>query len=156
MATRAAPILERILDARRAAVARLKETTSIATLEERARSAPPARDLRRALELGDVALIAECKQRSPSAGALQLTYDPVRLAQRYAAGGADAISVLTEPEFFGGSMDHLRSVRKAVELPILCKDFIVDRLQLVEARGAGADAVLLIVAVLDRDSLSSL
>ncbi|MDQ6692391.1 MAG: indole-3-glycerol phosphate synthase TrpC [Candidatus Dormibacteraeota bacterium] len=156
MATRAAPILERILDARRAAVSRLQKSGSSAGLEERARGAPVARDFRRAISGSDPALIAECKQRSPSAGALQLTYDPVRLAQRYAAGGAAAISVLTEPEFFGGSMDHLRSVRQAVELPVLCKDFIVDRLQLLEARAAGADAVLLIVAVLDENTLPSL
>jgi len=156
VATRAAPILERILEARRLAVSRLQESASSSGLEERARRAPAARDFRLAISGSDPVVIAECKQRSPSAGALQLTYDPVRLARRYVAGGAAAISVLTEPEFFGGSMDHLRSVRSAVGVPVLCKDFIVDRLQLLEARAAGADAVLLIVAVLDEGGLASL
>jgi indole-3-glycerol phosphate synthase len=108
------------------------------------------------LHLGDVALIAECKQRSPSAGSLQLTYDPVRLARRYAAGGASAISVLTETEFFGGSIAHLQSIREAVDRPLLCKDFIIDRWQLLDARAAGADAVLLITAILDDAALHSL
>lgn len=156
MATQAVPILDRIVQSRRAAVARLKATTPIATLEQNARGAPPSRDFRKALDLGDVALIAECKQRSPSAGSLQLTYDPVRLARRYAAGGAAAISVLTEPDFFGGAINHLQAIREAVTLPLLCKDFIIDRLQLLEARAAGADAVLLIVAILDDELLHSL
>lgn len=156
MATQAAPILDRIVQSRRAAVARLKEITSLASLEQRARTAPPARDFRRALDLSDVALIAECKQRSPSAGSLQLTYDPVRLARRYAAGGAAAISVLTETDFFGGSMAHLQAIREAVELPLLCKDFVIDRWQLLDARAAGADAVLVIVAILGDDALHSL
>ena len=156
MATQAAPILDRIVQARRAAVAGLKATVSRATLEESARTAPPPRDFREALNTSDVALIAECKQRSPSAGTLQLTYDPVRLARRYAAGGAAAISVLTEPEFFGGSMAHLRAIREAVDRPLLCKDFIIDGWQLLEARAAGADAVLLIAAVLDDHTLGLL
>lgn len=156
MATQAVPILDRIVRSRRAAVARMKEATPTDVFEREARAAPPVRDFRKALDLGDVALIAECKQRSPSAGSLQLTYDPARLAQRYAAGGAAAISVLTEPEFFGGSIHHLRAIRQAVDCPLLCKDFIVDRLQLLEARAAGADAVLLIVAILDQGALGSL
>jgi indole-3-glycerol phosphate synthase len=156
MATPAAPILERILESRRAAVARLQEPDATSRLIERAGHAPPARDFRSAIEGNDPALIAECKQRSPSAGALQLTYDPVGLARRYAAAGAAAISVLTEPDFFGGSMDHLRSIRQSVQLPLLCKDFIIHRLQLLDARAAGADAVLLIVAVLDDNTLLSL
>jgi indole-3-glycerol phosphate synthase len=80
---------------------------------------------------------------------LQRPYDPVGLARRYAANGAAALSVLTEPEFFGGSLDHLQAIRAAVEVPLLCKDFIVDPVQVMAARAAGADAVLLIVAVLD-------
>lgn len=97
---------------------------------------------------GGVALIAECKERSPSGGLLQSRYDPVGLAGRYVENGASALSVLTEPQFFGGSLAHLKAVREAVNVPILCKDFVIDPVQLIEARIAGADAVLLIVAIL--------
>jgi indole-3-glycerol phosphate synthase len=99
--------------------------------------------------LDGVALIAECKERSPSGGLLQRPYDPVGLARRYVANGAAALSVLTEPEFFGGSLDDLQAIRAAVDVPLLCKDFIIDPVQVLAARAAGADAVLLIVAVLD-------
>jgi indole-3-glycerol phosphate synthase len=95
-----------------------------------------------------VNVIAECKRRSPSRGVLCEAYDPVAIATGYAAAGAAAISVLTEPTFFDGSVEHLQAVRGAVELPILRKDFIVSEYQLLEARAAGADAVLLIVAAL--------
>ncbi len=156
MATQAAPILDRIVESRRAAVATLKAAGSGPALEARARSAPSPRDFRAAITTAGVALIAECKQRSPSGGLLQADYDPARLARRYEAGGAAAISVLTEPAFFGGSPADLRAVRAAVDCPLLCKDFIIDPLQLVEARAAGADAVLLIVAVLDDASLAAL
>jgi indole-3-glycerol phosphate synthase len=93
-------------------------------------------------------VIAECKRRSPSRGVLCETYDPVAIATGYSEAGAAAISVLTEPTFFDGSVEHLQAVRRAVELPILRKDFIVSEYQLLEARAAGADAVLLIVAAL--------
>lgn len=93
-------------------------------------------------------VIAECKRRSPSRGVLRADYDPVAIAGAYAAGGAAAISVLTEPTFFDGSLAHLAAVRAAVALPILRKDFIVSEYQLVEAAAAGADAILLIVAAL--------
>ena len=93
-------------------------------------------------------VIAECKRRSPSRGVLRENYDPVAIATGYAEAGAAAISVLTEPTFFDGSLDHLQAVRGAVEVPILRKDFIVSEYQLLEARAAGADAVLLIVAAL--------
>jgi indole-3-glycerol phosphate synthase len=156
MATKAAPILDRILESRRAAIAELKASGVAAGLPQSAAAAPAPRDFGGALRRGGVALITECKERSPSGGLLQRAYDPVRLAQRYAGNGAAAISVLTEPEFFGGSLDHLRAVRAAVQLPVLCKDFIVDPIQLLAARAVGADAVLLIVGVLDDRELRDL
>jgi indole-3-glycerol phosphate synthase len=102
---------------------------------------------------GRVNVIAECKRRSPSRGVLAPQYDPVSIARQYEAGGAAAISVLTEPTFFDGALDHLTAVRKAVDLPVLRKDFVVDEYQLLEARAAGADAVLLIVAALEQPDL---
>lgn len=99
---------------------------------------------------GRVNVIAECKRRSPSRGVLATTYDPAALACLYEQGGAAAISVLTEPTFFDGTLDHLSAVRRAVRLPLLRKDFVVDEYQLFEARAAGADAVLLIVAALEQ------
>ncbi len=101
-------------------------------------------------------VIAECKRRSPLKGVLCLEYDPVRLATDYEGAGASAISVLTERAFFDGSLDHLRTVRSTVELPLLCKDFIVCEYQLLEARASGADAVLLIVSALDQEMLKRL
>lgn len=103
-----------------------------------------------------VNLIAECKRRSPARGVLRAAYDPVALARAYAAAGAVAISVLTEPTFFDGALEHLEAVRQAVQLPVLRKDFIVTEYQLLEARAAGADAVLLIAAALERAELATL
>lgn len=138
----------RDLDVRRAVV-------SFDALARRASEAPEPRgplfeaNLRRA---GTINVIAECKRRSPSRGVLRRNYDPVAQARAYERGGAAAISVLTEPSFFDGTLAHLTAVRAAVELPVLRKDFVVDAYQLVEARLAGADAVLLIVSALaDRD-----
>jgi len=96
-----------------------------------------------------VNIIAECKRRSPSRGVLRRDYDAAAIAHGYAAAGAAAISVLTEPTFFDGALDHLRAVRAGVDVPVLRKDFIVSEYQLLEARAAGADAVLLIVAALE-------
>ncbi len=95
-----------------------------------------------------VNVIAECKRRSPSRGVLRAEYDPVAIAAGYAAAGAAAISILTEPTFFDGALDHVKAVRAAVDVPLLRKDFIVSEYQLLEAKTAGADAVLLIVAAL--------
>jgi indole-3-glycerol phosphate synthase len=101
-------------------------------------------------------VIAECKRRSPSRGVLRPNYDAAAIAASYAAAGAAAISVLTEPTFFDGSLDHLEAVRAVVSVPVLRKDFIVDEYQLFEARAAGADAVLLIVAALSVSDMRKL
>lgn len=103
-----------------------------------------------------VNVIAECKRRSPSKGVLRADYDPVAIATAYAAAGAAAISVLTEPTFFDGALEHLHAVRRAVAVPLLRKDFIVSEYQILEARAAGADAVLLIVAALAPSALKRL
>jgi indole-3-glycerol phosphate synthase len=105
---------------------------------------------------GRVNVIAECKRRSPSRGVMAQDYDPVRIARLYAEAGAAAISVLTEPAFFDGSLDHLAAVRAAVDTPLLRKDFIVDEYQILEARANGADAILLIVAALPQADLTRL
>jgi indole-3-glycerol phosphate synthase len=102
---------------------------------------------------GRVNVIAECKRRSPSRGVLAAQYDPMAIAKKYEAGGAAAISVLTEPTFFDGALEHLTAVRGGVSIPVLRKDFVVDDYQLLEARAAGADAALLIVAALEQSDL---
>jgi indole-3-glycerol phosphate synthase len=129
-----------------------------AGLEGRAAAAAPrAAQFAEALHRPErVNVIAECKRRSPVAGVLSRRYDPASLAAAYEAAGAAAISVLTEPAFFDGSLDHLQVVRQATRLPVLRKDFIVTHHQLLEARAYGADAVLLIVAALQQDALAAL
>jgi indole-3-glycerol phosphate synthase len=103
---------------------------------------------------GDIALIAEVKKASPSAGVICRDFDPVRIAQEYEAAGASCLSVLTDEKFFQGSLDHLRQVRAAVKLPLLRKDFIIDERQILEAIEWGADAILLIVAILSDRQLA--
>jgi indole-3-glycerol phosphate synthase len=117
---------------------------------------PPPRDPMPAFRSPDLSVIAEVKRRSPSKGALADIPDPAALAAAYDAGGADAISVLTEQRRFGGSLDDLRTVRGAVPTPLLRKDFMVTGYQVLEARAAGADLVLLIVAALDDRLLKDL
>src|SRR5262249_13215895 len=106
--------------------------------------------------VGRFNVIAECKRRSPSKGVLATSYDPVAIATQYETGGAAAISVLTEPTFFDGALEHLAAVRQTVGLPLLRKDFVVDEYQLFEARANGADAVLLIVAGLGQAQMQRL
>ncbi len=103
---------------------------------------------------GDIALIAEVKKASPSAGVICKDFDPVRIAQEYEAAGASCLSVLTDGKFFQGSLDYLRQIRAAVKLPLLRKDFIIDERQILEAVEWGADAILLIVAILSDEQLA--
>ena len=117
---------------------------------------PSARDFGGSLRRSGLQVIAEIKRRSPSAGDISMGLDPVTQARLYVEGGAAAISVLTEPRFFGGSLDDLRAVRAAVDVPVLRKDFVVHPAQVWEARVAGADAVLLIVAALTDVELAEL
>ena len=151
-------LLHTIVAATRRIVETRREREPTAALEQRAAAATPGGPrFEAALGMKDrVNVIAECKRRSPSKGVLAADYDPVRIATQYEQGGAAAISVLTEPTFFDGSLDHLSAVRARVSLPLLRKDFIVDEYQLFEARAAGADAVLLIVAALEQDALVAL
>ncbi|MEJ0070790.1 MAG: indole-3-glycerol phosphate synthase TrpC [Pseudomonadota bacterium] len=142
MTDRLGPIVER----RRADVAAARRERPLAALREALAGAPPPRGFRRALAQPDLAVIAEIKRRSPSAGALREDAQPADLARRYEAAGAAALSILTEPHHFHGTLDDLIAGRAAVALPVLRKDFTFDPYQLVEARVAGADAVLLIVA----------
>lgn len=137
--------------------ARRRENRSLADVERLALAALPALDARAALERGEhVKVIAEVKRASPSRGPLASIPDPAVLARQYAEGGASAISVLTEERRFGGSLADLEAVRAAVRVPVLRKDFIAEPYQVFEARAAGADLVLLIVAALDDATLSEL
>jgi indole-3-glycerol phosphate synthase len=103
---------------------------------------------------GDIALIAEVKQASPSAGVICKDFDPVKIAKEYEAAGASCLSVLTDEKFFQGSLDYLRQIRAAVKIPLLRKDFIIDERQILEAIEWGADAILLIVAILTDEQLA--
>ena len=141
-------VLQQICARRRAVVAEQRTRVPVSRFRESALYAAPTRSLAAALRLPGVRVIAEHKRASPSAGAYGVTRSPTQVARAYEAAGAAALSVLTEPEWFGGELDHLREVRRATGLPLLRKDFIVDPYQLHEAKGAGADAVLLIAAAL--------
>ena len=132
-----------------------RSRVSVSDLERLAAAYRP-RDFAGALRRPGLAVIAEMKQRTPSMGVLQEEYRPAHLAELYTRGGAAAISVLTQGASFGGALDHIVEVRAQTDLPILRKDFLTDRYQLLEARAAGADAVLLIVAALEESGLSDL
>ena len=133
---------------------------SVGELERRCATAgrqPQGEAFERALRTSAAPrVIAECKRRSPSRGILRHDYDPAAHARSYAAAGAAAISVLTEPTFFDGALEHLEGARAAVSVPLLRKDFVISRYQLLEAAAAGADAALLIVAALDDRTLRQL
>jgi indole-3-glycerol phosphate synthase len=151
-----ASFLERVTAARRADAEKRAGEGSLDVAKQAAVAAGPPRDFARALGGRRLALIAEIKRASPSAGDIAPDVDPAEQARAYERGGASAISVLTEPDHFKGSLDDLRLVRETVAVPVLRKDFICHPLQVWEARAAGADAILLIVAALSQRELVAL
>jgi indole-3-glycerol phosphate synthase len=147
-------ILEKIIWHKEQEIAKRQESLTCSDVQQKLDQAAPVRDFAAALRESkhQPALIAEVKKASPSRGVIRGDFDPVAIAQAYERGGANCLSVLTDQDFFQGSFENLRLIRQAVELPLLCKEFIIDSYQIYLARLYGADAVLLIAAVLsDRD-----
>jgi indole-3-glycerol phosphate synthase len=149
-------MLNKIITRKRDEIKWRKQAVPLATLKERIAQREAPLDLAAALRGEPVRLIAEVKRASPSRGILCPDFDPVALATGYARGGAAAISILTEENYFGGSLDHLMAIREAVKLPLLRKDFIFDPYQIYETAACGADALLLIVSILSQEQLSQL
>jgi indole-3-glycerol phosphate synthase len=149
-------MLSKIVARKREDVKRRKQDMPLATLKERIAQRRAPLDFAAALHGDQLRLIAEVKRASPSRGILCPDFEPVTLATKYAQGGATAISVLTEENYFGGSLDHLTAIREAVNLPLLRKDFIFDPYQVYETAACGADALLLIVAILSQEQLTEL
>jgi indole-3-glycerol phosphate synthase len=158
MTQRTETILDRIVADKQAELAAAKTRLPLAELKVRAGDAPTPQSFAKALRMPGIGLIAEVKKASPSRGLLRRDFDPVSLAESYASAGAAAISVLTDEKHFQGSLEHLRAVRLALPggPPLLRKDFLFDEYQLYEARCAGADAVLLITAIVEQALLSKL
>jgi indole-3-glycerol phosphate synthase len=152
-----ADILTRIVSTKRQELAVALERTPLAQLEALLADVPPTRGFHKAVRgEGFPHIIAEVKKASPSAGVIRADFDPVKIASTYQKHGANAISVLTDEHYFQGHLDYLRAVRAKVAIPVLRKEFILDRYQLVEARVAGADAVLLIAEILPGELLGQL
>jgi len=153
-------VLRKILARKHEEVAERRRLVSIEEQHERAAAASPVRGfyaaMRRSVEQGRAAVIAEIKKASPSKGVIREDFDPVAIAQSYQRGGASCLSVLTDVDFFQGHDDYLVQARAATQLPVIRKDFIVDSYQIVEARALGADAILLIVAALSDAELAQL
>ncbi|MBD2440508.1 indole-3-glycerol phosphate synthase TrpC [Nostoc sp. FACHB-110] len=148
-------ILEEIVLHKRPEVAQMQQELPLTAVQQKLAAAPTVRDFLKALQQHPKhpSLIAEVKKASPSRGVIRADFDPVNIAQAYERGGAACLSVLTDEKFFQGSFDNLRKVRSQVSLPLLCKEFIIDPYQIYLARTAGADAVLLIAAILTDQQL---
>jgi len=149
-------MLDRIIAQKRAEVEQRKREAPMSYLQERIGRRKPVLDLALVLRHDHIQLIAEVKHASPSRGILTSSFNPTELARAYAEGGAAAISVLTEASHFMGSIEHLADIKETVGLPLLRKDFIFDPYQIYESRAYGADALLLIAAVLDQGQLKEL
>lgn len=148
-------ILEKIVWHKQQEITQMHRNLPLAELQDRVSNAPSPRDFPLALQQSSCqpSLIAEVKKASPSKGVIRADFDPVEIAQAYERGGAACLSVLTDRKFFQGSFDNLVAIRQRVELPLLCKEFIIDPYQIYLARVAGADAVLLIAAILSDQEL---
>ena len=153
-----ANILEKIVACKRQEVEAARKERPVEMLQEQLAAAPPVRDFTAALAsaAGGMGMIAEVKKASPSAGLIRADFDPVEIARVYESAGASCISVLTDEQFFQGHLDFLRQIRQAVSLPVMRKEFILDRYQVLEARAAGADCILLIAECLDDCKLREL
>ncbi|MCD6390551.1 MAG: indole-3-glycerol phosphate synthase TrpC [Dehalococcoidia bacterium] len=149
-------MLDKIIAQKKEEVEQRKKIATMAYLQEFIAQQKPALDLAPALKGNHIRLIAEVKQASPSRGMLSPSFNPTELAQTYAEGGAAAISVLTEANYFMGSIEHLTAIKEVVRLPLLRKDFIFDPYQVYESRAYGADALLLIAAILSQKQLKEL
>ena len=150
-------ILDEILAQKRLEIAAARDRVAFNALEARLPSAPPVRGFLAALQAAEKpGLIAEVKKASPSAGLIRADFDPVTIARQYEVAGATCLSVLTDEHFFQGHLNYLRDIRKVVRIPVMRKEFIIDRYQIAEARGAGADCVLLIAECLDDAALHDL
>jgi len=158
IADSAPTVLRKILARKHQEVAARSAQVSVEELLERAAQADPVRGfynaLRRGVDSGRAAVIAEVKKASPSKGVIREDFDPVAIAQSYQRGGASCLSVLTDIDFFQGSDSYMQRARAATTLPVIRKDFVVDPYQIVEARALGADAILLIVAALSDSQLA--
>ena len=149
-------ILERILEVKRGEIAAAQQVEPLEIVQARARKAAPPRDFVGALGAKQPAVIAEVKKASPSRGVLRESFDPAAIARSYEKGGAACLSVLTDRQFFQGDASHLVAARAACSLPVLRKDFVIDRYQVFESRALGADCILLIAACLASDEMAGL
>jgi len=149
-------MLDRIVADKKEEVKQRKKAVPVSELEARIARRAKTLDFAAVLKRDDVSLIAEVKKASPSRGIFRQDFNPLKLAKTYADNGASAISVLTEEKYFQGSIDHLTKIREEVQVPLLRKDFILDPYQVYESRAYGADALLLITAILGRGQLNEL
>jgi indole-3-glycerol phosphate synthase len=148
-------ILAQIVQHKEQEIAQMRQQLTLGDLQRQLKTAPPVRDFLKALQSSShyPSLIAEVKKASPSKGIIRQDFDPVEIATGYVRGGASCLSVLTDSKFFQGSFENLQKIRPTVEVPLLCKEFVINPYQIYKARVAGADAVLLIAAILPDQKL---